>query len=136
MSFRRVRGLFGMTSKPSVTAVQACVTTKNIDRLKSFYCELFGATEYMSVPGRGGPFYVGVRVGALDLGFVNPKPGADAAAGRVILAVFVESVDDLLPHVEPAGGTVLGPAKNMPWGHRVAHIKDPDANPINLTQQL
>jgi predicted enzyme related to lactoylglutathione lyase len=36
----------------------------------------------------------------------------------------------------PAGGTTLGPAKNMPWRHRVAHITDPDGNTINLTQQL
>lgn len=125
-----------MTNKPIVTAFQANLTTKNIDRLKSFYGELFGAEEYMSVPGRGGPFYVGLRVGALDLGIVKPKPGAHAPPGRVILAVFVESIDELLPHVEPAGGTVLGPAKNMPWGHRVAHITDPDGNPVNLTQQL
>jgi hypothetical protein len=24
----------------------------------------------------------------------------------------------------------------MPWGQRVAHIKDPDGNVVNLTQQL
>ncbi|MEQ7128724.1 VOC family protein [Actinopolymorpha sp. B11F2] len=126
-----------MTNKPIVTAIQSNLSTNNIDRLKSFYGELFGAEEYMRVPGgRGEPFYVCVRFGAADLGIVKAKSGADAAPGRVILAVFVESVDDLLPRVEPAGGTVLGPAKNMPWGHRVAHITDPDGNPVNLTQQL
>jgi predicted enzyme related to lactoylglutathione lyase len=52
------------------------------------------------------------------------------------VAVFVENVDDLLPRVKPAGGKVHGRAKDMPWGHRVAHITDPDGNSINLTQQL
>ncbi|MFF2141040.1 extradiol dioxygenase, partial [Streptomyces sp. NPDC058193] len=23
-----------------------------------------------------------------------------------------------------------------PWGQRVAHIKDPDGNPVNLTQPI
>jgi hypothetical protein len=31
---------------------------------------------------------------------------------------------------------VHGTAKDMPWGHRVANITDPDGNTINLTQQL
>jgi uncharacterized glyoxalase superfamily protein PhnB len=31
---------------------------------------------------------------------------------------------------------VRGKAEDMPWGHRVAHVADPDGNPINLTQQL
>ncbi len=56
--------------------------------------------------------------------------------GRVAVADFVENVDDLLPRVKPAGGKVHRTAKDMPWGHRVAHITDPDGNPINLTQQL
>ncbi|WP_245160258.1 hypothetical protein [Blastococcus sp. CT_GayMR20] len=36
--------------------------------------------------------------------------------------------------IEPARHP--GPADDMPWGQRVAHIKDPDGNVPNLTQQL
>jgi predicted enzyme related to lactoylglutathione lyase len=117
-------------------AVQPIVTTNDIERLSSFYTELFGAVEHMRVPGKKGPFFVTLRFGGAGLGLVAAKRGADAAPGRVVVAVFVDNVDDLLPRVKPAGGKVLGKAKDMPWGHRVAHVTDPDGNPINLTQQL
>jgi predicted enzyme related to lactoylglutathione lyase len=37
-------------------------------------------------------------------------------------------------HDDPADATD-GQAL-VPWGHRVAHITDPDGNSVNLTQQL
>ena len=33
-------------------------------------------------------------------------------------------------------GTATSGAHDMPWGQRVAHIRDPDGNVVNLTQQL
>ena len=125
-----------MSSQSSKFAIQPILNTNDIERLSSFYIKLFGAEEHLRVPGRTGPFFVTLRLGEASLGLVAHKRGADAPAGRVGVAVFVENVDDLLPRVKPAGGKVLGSAKNMPWGHRVAHITDPDGNTINLTQQL
>jgi predicted enzyme related to lactoylglutathione lyase len=125
-----------MSDQSSEFAIQPILCTKDIERLSSFYTKLLGAEEHMRVPGNKGPFLVELRLGGAGLGLVVYKRGADAAAGRITVAVFVENVDDLLPRVEPAGGKVLGPAKDMPWGHRVAHITDPDGNPVNLTQQL
>jgi predicted enzyme related to lactoylglutathione lyase len=126
----------GMRSPSSEFAVQPILSTNDIGRLSSFYAALFGAEEDLRVPGRKGPFFVTLRFGEASLALVAHKRGADAVPGRVAVAVFVENVDDLLPRVKPAGGKVRGPAKDMPWGHRVAHITDPDGNPINLTQQL
>ena len=125
-----------MSSQSSKFTIQPILNTNDIERLSSFYTKLFGAEEHMRVPGRKGPFFVTLRLGEASLGLVAHKRGADAPVGRVAVAVFVESVDDLLPRVEPAGGTVAGPANDMPWGHRVAHITDPDGNSINLTQEL
>jgi predicted enzyme related to lactoylglutathione lyase len=125
-----------MSSQSSECAIQPIVSTNDIERLSSFYAELFGAEEHMRVPGKEGPFFVTLRFGGAGVGLVANKLGADAAPGRVIVAVFVDNVDDLLPRVKPAGGKVLGKAKDMPWGHRVAHVADPEGNPINLTQQL
>lgn len=125
-----------MSNQPSEFAIQPILCTHDIERLISFYAELFGAVEETRVPGEKGPFFVTLRLGAARLGLVTPKRGADAAPGRIIVAVFVKNVDDLLPRVKPAGGKVSGKAKDMPWGHRVAHITDPDGNPVNLTQQL
>jgi len=117
-------------------AIQPSFCTADIQRLSAFYIELFGAEEELRVPGRKGPFIVSLRFGGASLGLVDYKRGANAVPGRVSVNVFVPNVDELLPRVEPAGGKLGGPAKDMPWGHRVAHITDPDGNTINLTQQL
>jgi predicted enzyme related to lactoylglutathione lyase len=54
----------------------------------------------------------------------------------MLLSIDVADVDALLPRVEALGGTATGGANDMPWGQRVAHIKDPDGNVVNLTQTL
>lgn len=125
-----------MSNQSNGFTIQPILSTTDIERLSSFYVKLFGAEEHIRVPGENGPFFVMLRLGGAGLGIVDHQPGAEAAPGRVTVAVFVENVDDLLPRVEPAGGKVLGPANDMPWGHRVAHITDPDGNPVNLTQRL
>ncbi|MGB8938712.1 MAG: VOC family protein [Streptomyces sp.] len=38
--------------------------------------------------------------------------------------------------VAALGGSVLGAPNDMPWGQGVAHIRDPDGNPVNLTQPI
>jgi predicted enzyme related to lactoylglutathione lyase len=55
---------------------------------------------------------------------------------RVLLSIDVADVDALLPRVQALGGSAPGPANDMPWGQRVAHITDPDGTVVNLTQQL
>src|SRR3954454_14515243 len=111
-----------MDDQLSGFAVQPILCTTDIGRMRSFYATLFGAEERVLAPGDGGPFFVELRFGAARLGLVNHTPGAAAAPGPGGRAVLVESVDDLWPRVEPAGGKVGGPANDMPWGHRGAHI--------------
>ena len=72
-----------------------------------------------------------VTGGAGGIGLATVRRLAQEGA-RVVVA----DVDELLPQVEPAGGKVLGPPNDMPWGHRVAHATDPDGNKVNLTQVL
>jgi predicted enzyme related to lactoylglutathione lyase len=54
----------------------------------------------------------------------------------MLLSIEVPDVTALLERVAALGGTVQGPANDMPWGQRVAHIADPDGNVVNLTQSL
>jgi predicted enzyme related to lactoylglutathione lyase len=53
-----------------------------------------------------------------------------------VLSIEVPDVDVLLPNVSGLGGESTSGANDMPWGQRVAHIKDPDGNVVNLTQTL
>ncbi|TGB14192.1 VOC family protein [Streptomyces sp. MZ04] len=117
-------------------AIQPMIVTPELDRLLRFYKELLGAEEVSRVPEEGPTFFVNLRIGDSELGIVSNKDVPLDTPQRMLLSVAVESVDDLLKQVEPLGGVVLGPANDMPWGHRVGHIKDPDGNKINLTQPV
>lgn len=121
-----------------VSTIQPVIVTPDLDRLLSFYTALLGAKEIDRVPAEGPTFYVGLQVGDSSLGLVADT-GVDLAAGagqRILLSVDVEDVGLVLARVEDAGGRVQGPANDMPWGQRVAHIQDPDGNGVNLTQPI
>lgn len=88
------------------------------------------------MPAEGPAFCLGLRIGDTDLGLVaKTTPGAGAAP-RILLGIGVDDVDETLGRVEALGGAVRSGPNDMPWGQRVAHILDPDGNPVNLTQPI
>jgi predicted enzyme related to lactoylglutathione lyase len=118
-------------------AVQPIILTLDLAGLLHFYATLFGAVETSRYPSEGRPFYVGLRIGDSELGLVaNEEEVATTSVQRMLLSVEVQDADALLDRVEPLGGTALGAANDMPWGQRVAHIRDPDGNTVNLTQAI
>ncbi|MGW8973221.1 VOC family protein [Streptomyces platensis] len=121
---------------PTPAAVQPIIVTPDLDRLQAFYRELVGAQEFTRVPEEGPAFFVGLRVGGSELGIVTDQSVETGTPTRILLSIAVQDVDALLGRVGPLGGTVRGPATDMPWGQRVAHIQDPDGNAVNLTQPV
>ncbi|MEW1889109.1 VOC family protein [Streptomyces sp. NPDC085659] len=119
-----------------MSTIQPVILTAHQDVLAGFYTDLFGAEEIFRVPAEGPVFYLGLRIGDTDLGLVAKPEAEDAAAPRMLLSIAVDDVDATLGRVEALGGSVSGGPKDMPWGQRVAHVLDPDGNPVNLTQAL
>ncbi|MFI8326758.1 VOC family protein [Streptomyces sp. NPDC085529] len=120
-----------------MSTLQPVILTADLDALRGFYARLFGAEEIFRVPEEGPVFYLGLRIGDTDLGLVSKEDAAaGAAAPRILLSVAVDDVDDTLGRVEALGGAVGGGPEDMPWGQRVAHVRDPDGNPLNLTQPI
>ncbi|WP_186778000.1 VOC family protein [Streptomyces salinarius] len=119
-----------------MSTIQPVILTADLDVLLGFYTELFGAEEIFRVPAEGPPFYLGLRIGDTDLGLVAKKDAGTGAAPRILLGIGVDDVDETLRRVETLGGSVRGGPNDMPWGQRVAHVSDPDGNPINLTQPV
>ena len=117
------------------SSVQPILVTRDLERLSSFYRSLLGAVETERVPAEGPTFYVGLRIGDSGLGVVADREAPEGPQ-RMLLSIDVPDVDALLPRVDELGGHVRGPANDMPWGQRVAHVQDPDGNTVNLTQQL
>ncbi|HEX8865084.1 MAG TPA: VOC family protein, partial [Lentzea sp.] len=116
-------------------AIQPVVVTPNLPSVQAFYEQVLGATEVFRYPSDGPVFYKTLKIGDAELGLVAEEADVSAPP-RITLSVDVPDVDALLPLVEPAGGRVQGPSNDMPWGQRVAHVFDPDGNPVNLTQSL
>jgi predicted enzyme related to lactoylglutathione lyase len=116
--------------------VRPIVVTPDLDRLLRFYTGLFGAQELVRFPDQGLVFYVGLALGDSELGLTADTSVVPGEPGRLLLSIEVDDVDALLPKVAALGGTATSEANDMPWGQRVAHIKDPDGNAVNLTQQL
>jgi predicted enzyme related to lactoylglutathione lyase len=115
--------------------VTPMIVTADLERLERFYTTLLDAPVVERVPDEGPVFFLGLEVGGSTLGLVA-NAEAPAAPGRILLSVAVADVDALLDRVEELGGTVKGPANDMPWGERVAHVQDPDGNAVNLTQKI
>jgi predicted enzyme related to lactoylglutathione lyase len=116
--------------------VRPIIVTPDIAALSAFYTGLLGATEVFRYPDEGAPFYVGLRIGDSELGLSAGGDVTPGEPGRMLLSIEVDDVDRVLPDVERHGGTATSGANDMPWGQRVAHVKDPDGNVVNLTQQL
>jgi predicted enzyme related to lactoylglutathione lyase len=119
-----------------MTSIQPIASTPDLPRLCAFYETVLGATQTLRVPEEGPEFYVELRIGATTLGLVQEDNIEIGAPVRIIFSADVTDVDALLPKVKSAGGTVQGPANDMPWGQRVAHVLDPDGNMLNLTKWL
>jgi len=118
------------------STIRPVIVTADLDRLLSFYTELLGAEEVMRFPEDGPAFYVGLTLGDSELGLSTDTSVVAGPPGRMLLSIEVADVDALLPTVASLGGEATSGANDMPWGQRVAHIKDPDGNVVNLTQQL
>ncbi|GAA3903267.1 VOC family protein [Streptomyces gulbargensis] len=119
-----------------MSTIQPVILTADPDVLAGFYTELFGAEEIFRVPEEGRVFYRGLRIGDTDLGLVTKDGPGGRGAPRIVLGIGVADVDETLGRVRALGGTVSGEPRDMPWGQRVAHVRDPDGNPLNLTQPL
>ncbi|MET9819726.1 VOC family protein [Streptomyces sp. NPDC006386] len=117
-----------------MSTIQPVILTADQDVLLDFYTKLFGAEEVFRVPAEGRVFYLGLRIGDTDLGLVAKETLGTGAAPRILLSIGVDDVDETLSRVTALGGSVRSGPTDMPWGQRVAHIVDPDGNPVNLTQ--
>ncbi|MGW1916814.1 VOC family protein [Streptomyces sp. NPDC002076] len=119
-----------------MSTIQPVIITADQDVLLGFYTKLFGAEEIFRIPTEGPAFYLGLRIGDTDLGLVAKANAGTGAASRILLSIGVDDVDETLGRVAALGGSVRSGPNDMPWAQRVAHIQDPDGNPVNLTQPI
>jgi catechol 2,3-dioxygenase-like lactoylglutathione lyase family enzyme len=106
-----------------------------------FYRDAMGLTAHV---GDESDTYAEFRAGDVLLGLFGRTEMAEAvgfdplAAGdRVSLCFAVENVDEALAELRERGAVVVGePQDRASWGLRVAHVRDPDGNLLELNHQI
>ena len=115
-----------LASMPALAGAQAIVTSPKADKV--------AVTVYRAPYGEGSMNLAWLQGFAM----VRETRRVSLPAGESELR-FEGVAGGIVPQsalVEGLGGESTSGANDMPWGQRVAHIKDPDGNVVNLTQTL
>lgn len=109
------------------------LVTRDLPALVRFYeAALGGAVVYRFGTGDGDD-YVSMSFGDASLGIGrDPDASATQEQDRVTLWFYVDDVDAAFEAWLRAEGRAQQPPTDMPWGERVAQVRDPDGNLVNL----
>ena len=120
----------------TVTSLFPILATRDLPRIVSFYEQVLGATidyRFPSPEGEGDA-YVSLRFGAAGALGVGSDPDAapEVPHDRIALWFYVDDVDAAFAAALRAEVSEERAPTDMPWGERVAQVRDPDGNLINL----
>jgi uncharacterized glyoxalase superfamily protein PhnB len=110
----------------TVTSLFPILRTRDLPRLVAFYERAIGG----EVDFRFEDAYVAMRIGPATLGI-----GLDPTIARgdpIALWFYVDDVDAAYAGFLAAGGESEDAPTDMPWGERVAQVRDPDGNLVYL----
>jgi predicted enzyme related to lactoylglutathione lyase len=112
-------------------------TSHALDEIKRFYTGLLGFSDVEHDPKMN---YLLVRTGpSSSLGFMPPMPGPPEQwmpPREPSIYLFVADVDRAYRDLVAKGATFESEPTDMPWGHRVAHLRDPEGRMVCLAQDL
>lgn len=117
----------------AVRSLFPILLSRDLPRLVSFYEHaLHGRVDYR-FGSADADDYVSLTVGEASLG-IGRDPVAPAAVtgDRIALWFYVDDVEAAYRRWMAAGGDTVQPPGDMPWGERVAQVRDPDGNLVNL----
>jgi predicted enzyme related to lactoylglutathione lyase len=112
-------------------------TSHALDEIQRFYVERLGFGDSELDPSVN---YLFVRTGASSsLGFMPPMPGPPEQwrpPREPAIYLFVEDIDRAHRNLVAQGMSFESEPTDMPWGHRVAHLRDPEGRLVCLAQRL
>jgi uncharacterized glyoxalase superfamily protein PhnB len=110
----------------AVTRLFPVLRTRDLVRLVRFYEEALGATPFY----RFEDVYVALSLGEGTIGIgLEPEIGP---GDRLAVWLYVDDVDAVYRTVLECGGESVEEPADMPWGERVAQVRDVDGNPLYL----
>ncbi|MGK9286368.1 VOC family protein [Sinorhizobium meliloti] len=108
----------------NISAYSMTFITSEVEAVRSFYDRFFD-TWYPFDCG----WYVLMRLGktpdAPELGFMEPRDGAQSFSTGGMLNLIVADVDEMHRRMSAAGETVVIPLADNPWGDRGFGVLDP-----------
>ncbi|ROR67417.1 putative glyoxalase superfamily protein PhnB [Agrococcus jenensis] len=101
------------------------LSTRDLERLEAFYRDAFGAERVYAYADDGRDVYIAMQIGAstVSIGLDDDLPGPPVEAA---LWIYVDDVDRSHRAALEAGATSVAEPELMPWGERVAQVRDPD----------
>lgn len=115
----------------AVRSLFPILLTRDLPRLVSFYERALQAKVTYRFGSTDEDDYVALAVGPASLG-IGRDPQTPPPADRIALWFYVDDVDRVHGRWTMAGGTSVQEPSDMPWGERVAQVRDPDGNLVNL----
>lgn len=111
------------------------LTTRDVAGMLGFYRDLLGFTVTFEYPGPDGqPGYVGLQLGAAQLGIGRDPELTDPPSARFTLWLYVDDCDATVERLRAAGVPVVEEPADQPWGERIARVLDPDSNTVIVGQ--
>ena len=117
----------------AVRSLFPILLSRDLPGLVRFYeSALDGRVDYHFGSGEGDD-YVSLKIGLVALGIGRDPDALPPLVGdRIALWFYVEDVDEAFAAWLAAGGRAEQQPADMPWGERVAQVRDPDGNLVNL----
>lgn len=117
------------------------INCRSLPPARTFYERVFGATIDYASEHEGEQVYVSLAVGdgtvALGLGTGPAMYGETplpATGHAVDLCLYVGDLDAVVEAAPAAGGRVVTPPQDTPWGERVAYLQDPEGTMLLTIQ--
>jgi predicted enzyme related to lactoylglutathione lyase len=117
----------------AVRSLFPILLSRDLPKLVRFYQDALGAQVGYHFASGEEDDYVSLQSGAVSLGIGRDPDALPPSVGdRVALWFYVDDVDETFAAWTAAGGRVEQAPEDMPWGERVAQVRDPDGNLVNL----
>jgi lactoylglutathione lyase len=105
------------------------LATRDLAGLVGFYRDLLGFKVTYEFPG-----YVGLQLGAAQLGIGEDPALSDGPSARISLWLYVDDCDATVERLRTGGVTIVEEPADQPWGERISRVLDPDGNAVIIGQ--